>query len=162
MDLESEISRLAPRVIAYCVASTGDTTDGEEAAQEALAALVARVRRHGPPDNVDAFVFAVARRRAGRARLRRTLLRPFVDDDGHATEPRFDRAAEHRDQLRWTLRGLAALSSRDRQALLLVALGELSIKDAARALGVSNSAMKMRVNRARRRLAALLEGGSSD
>jgi RNA polymerase sigma-70 factor (ECF subfamily) len=162
MDLDSEITRLAPRVIAYCVACSGDTTDGQEAAQEALAALVARVRRHGPPHNVDAFVFAVARRRAAKARFKRKLFQPFVDDDGHSPEPRSDEAAEHRDQLRWTLRALAALSSRDRQALLLVALGELSIADAARTLGVSNSAMKMRVSRARRRLVAALEGGCSD
>ena len=43
------------------------------------------------------------------------------------------------------------------QAILLVALGEMTMADAAVTLGVSVSAAKMRVSRARARLTALLE-----
>jgi DNA-directed RNA polymerase specialized sigma24 family protein len=49
------------------------------------------------------------------------------------------------------------LSSRDREAILLVAVGGVSMSGAASALGLSISAVKMRVSRARARLAALLE-----
>jgi RNA polymerase sigma-70 factor (ECF subfamily) len=52
---------------------------------------------------------------------------------------------------------LARLSSRDREAILLVALGGLSMSDAAAALGLSVPAVKMRLSRARGRLAAELE-----
>ena len=52
---------------------------------------------------------------------------------------------------------LARLSSRDREAILLVAVGGVSMADAAAALGLSVSAVKMRLSRARGRLAAELE-----
>jgi RNA polymerase sigma-70 factor (ECF subfamily) len=41
--------------------------------------------------------------------------------------------------------------------LLLAAAGDLDVRSAARVLGISDSAFKMRVHRARRRLAQLME-----
>jgi len=52
---------------------------------------------------------------------------------------------------------IAQLAPRDREAILLVAVGGLSMADAAAALGLSLSAVKMRLSRARARLATLLE-----
>jgi RNA polymerase sigma-70 factor (ECF subfamily) len=52
---------------------------------------------------------------------------------------------------------LARLPARDREVILLVAVGGVATADAAAALGLSSSAVKMRVSRARARLAALLE-----
>jgi RNA polymerase sigma-70 factor (ECF subfamily) len=54
---------------------------------------------------------------------------------------------------------LSRLSHRDREAILLVAVGELTMRDAAAALGLSVSAVKMRLSRSRARLTALLEDG---
>jgi DNA-binding CsgD family transcriptional regulator len=51
------------------------------------------------------------------------------------------------------------LPGRDREALLLVATGELGLAESARVLGISLSALKMRVHRARKRLAQLLVAG---
>lgn len=67
MDLAEVISGLAPRLIAYLCARTGNRALAEDLAQDALIALVQTWRRHGPPDSPDAFVFAIAKRRAGRA-----------------------------------------------------------------------------------------------
>jgi DNA-directed RNA polymerase specialized sigma24 family protein len=52
---------------------------------------------------------------------------------------------------------LTRLPRRDREALLVVAVGGLGTHDAAEALGISVSAVKMRTLRARQRLRALLE-----
>jgi RNA polymerase sigma-70 factor (ECF subfamily) len=52
---------------------------------------------------------------------------------------------------------LKRLPGRDREALLLVAAGELALEDGARLLGISKSALKMRLHRARQRLQSLLE-----
>jgi RNA polymerase sigma-70 factor (ECF subfamily) len=52
---------------------------------------------------------------------------------------------------------LARLSTRDREVLLLVAAGELDFKSVGKILGISSAAVKMRVHRARRRLAAQVE-----
>jgi RNA polymerase sigma-70 factor (ECF subfamily) len=52
---------------------------------------------------------------------------------------------------------LRRLPARDREALLLAAAGELGTAEAARVVGISSSAYKMRLHRARRRLHELLE-----
>ncbi len=153
------VNELSPRVVAYCRGLTRDAALAEDAAQDALVALVRRWSRRGAPDSPTAFVFAVARRRALRAVMRRRLLAPFVGDEvGAGTEP--DLRAEQSSELRRVLGGLRVLSRRDRDALLLVAVAELDYREAAAVLGVSLAALKMRVHRARRRLAALLNGGA--
>jgi RNA polymerase sigma-70 factor (ECF subfamily) len=56
-------------------------------------------------------------------------------------------------------RGLRALSVRDREALLLVAWEDLTPALAARTLGVSQAAFRVRLHRSRKRLRRLLEAG---
>jgi RNA polymerase sigma-70 factor (ECF subfamily) len=62
-----------------------------------------------------------------------------------------------RSELSRALAALGRLPVRDREALLLVAAGGLATVEAARVLGVSPGALKMRVHRARKRLTELLE-----
>lgn len=176
MDLETTVQGLAPRLLRYCLGRTGSAEVAEEIAQEALAALVGRWRRHGPPDSPEGFAFAVARRRAFRAGLRRRLLLPLAalgnghddapDPGGPAAPgsvspcgaaPDLLERLERRHELARVLAALRRLPGRDREALLLAAAGELSTAEASRVLGISRSAFKMRLHRARRRLAALLE-----
>ncbi|MEM7480864.1 MAG: sigma-70 family RNA polymerase sigma factor [Acidobacteriota bacterium] len=152
---------LAPRLLRYCLARTGDAGLAEEAAQDALTALVRRWRRYGPPDNADGFAFAIARRRALRALVRRRLLAP-LDALGMAHKCQHpgsntERAIEQRDELQRTLAALSHLGHRDRESILLAAVGELDTAAAAEALGISSSAFKMRLHRARQRLDTLLE-----
>lgn len=168
MDLDATVAELAPRLLRYCLARTGSVEAAEEAAQEALAALVGRWRRHGPPESPEAFAFAVARRRAWRASVRRRLLLPLValtdgrgDPPGPMGAPASVAGAEERvmarRELDRTISALRRLPARDREALLLVAAGGLATGEAARLLKVSRSAFKMRLHRARRRLIELLE-----
>jgi len=51
---------------------------------------------------------------------------------------------------------LRKLPRRDRETLLLRAVGELSFGEVAAVMGTTPAAVKMRITRARRRLAALL------
>lgn len=149
---------LAPRVLRYCLGRVGEAGAAEEVAQEALAALVRRWRRHGAPESPEAFVFAVARRRAFRAAVRRRLLVPLTAlGEGGEGGPGVEERAVARDELARTLAALRRLPGRDREALLLAVAGELPTGEAARVLGISPSAFKMRLHRARRRLAELLE-----
>jgi RNA polymerase sigma factor (sigma-70 family) len=157
MDLEQAVADLAPRLLRYCTASTRQAGLSEDIAQEALVALVQRWRRHGPPNSVEAFVFSIARRRATRALLRQRLLAPLVhlagQRDGGPTPERIAIARNERDT---TLAAIGRLRSRDREALLLVAVAGLDTAAASSALGISPSAFKVRTLRARRRLAALM------
>jgi RNA polymerase sigma factor (sigma-70 family) len=160
VDLDGIVVELAPRVLRYVSARVGDASLAEEIAQESLAALVSRWRKAGPPESPDAFVFSIARRRAGRAVLRRRLHLPLDHaSDARAVGPSPEANAVSRAERARVVSALARLPYRDREAILLVAVGSLSMADAAAALGLSVSAVKMRVSRARVRLAALLEDG---
>jgi tetratricopeptide (TPR) repeat protein len=77
VDLDATVRDLARRLLGYCLLRTGDRGLAEEIAQDCLAALVHRWRRHGRPESPEAFVFAIARRRAARAPLRRRLWLPL-------------------------------------------------------------------------------------
>jgi RNA polymerase sigma-70 factor (ECF subfamily) len=158
VDLDGTIAELAPRVLRYANARLGDLALAEEIAQESLAALVRACRNGGAPESAEAFVFAIARRRAGRAVWRRRLWAPLELASGvRSGAPSPEAKAIAQDESARLRKALARLSSRDREAILLVAVGGLSMADAAAALGLSLSAVKMRVSRARTRLAALLE-----
>ncbi len=59
------------------------------------------------------------------------------------------------------IRALKRLPTLDREAILMVAVGEVRTIEVARILGISESAVKMRTLRARLRLRALLEDGNA-
>ena len=157
MDLDAVATALAPRLIAYATARTGSRDAAEDIAQEALTALVRRWRLAGPPESPDAFVFAIARRRAGRVVAKRALLAPIealrnrIRDEASVEQAYGDRC-----ELAIVLSALRALSRADREALLLRAAGELSFEEIAAITRTSTAAVKMRISRARRRLAARL------
>ena len=158
VDIESAVRDLAPRLLRYCAARTCDPALAEEIAQDCLAALVQRWRSSGPPDSAEAFVFAVARRRAGRALLRRRLWVPIeglIGNGDGAPSPE-SRAIEKNEQKR-VLAAVSRLPRIEREALLLIVFGELGTQEAAGVLGISPSALKMRIHRARHSLVTLLE-----
>lgn len=146
---------LAPGLLRYCRARTGERHLAEEIAQEALLVLVDRWRRGAVPESPEAFVFAIARRRAGRALRKRRLLAPFeslLGAQAHSREPDPETRAVERQRLRQVQRIVSGLPRRDREALLLAGIAGLDSSTAARILGISNSAFKMRLHRARQRL----------
>lgn len=162
--LEHTVTDLAPRLLRFALGryggGAGSAALAEEASQDALAALVGRWRRHGPPDSPEAFAFAVLRRRLARARVRRALSRPLEiltgaeeRDDGAGPE----RLADARAELREVRGAVSRLPSKLREALLLVTVGGLETKAAADVLSISLSALKMRVLRARDQLRNDLE-----
>ena len=153
MDLAEAIQTLAPRLIAYGLARTGSLPHAEDVAQEVLLALIRRWQKAGPPESPAAFVFAIARRRVRRVLARRALMLPMdVLRGREARTPTVEEAYVTRTELRGTLTDLRALPRRDREALLLRAIGELSYEEIASVCGSSVAAIKMRVSRARRRL----------
>ncbi|MFO7693922.1 MAG: sigma-70 family RNA polymerase sigma factor [Vicinamibacterales bacterium] len=158
MDLDSVLHDLTPRLLRYLRARTGDGDLAEEIAQESLTALVQHWRRRGPPECPEAYVFAIARRGVVRGAIRQRLRVPldllFHHQDGRPTPERQVIGRSERDRV---LAAIRRLSRREREALLLVVAADLDCARAAAALGVSVSAVKMRVLRARKHLAAMLE-----
>jgi RNA polymerase sigma-70 factor (ECF subfamily) len=159
VDLEETLRALAPRLLRYCVGRSGDPDVAADVAQSALTALVSHWRRRGPPDSPEGFVFAIARRRVVRAVVRRRLLLPIELVLGRRNgSPSPEDVACDRSRLRQAIAALSQLSTRDREAVLLTLAGDLTMEGAAQVLGVTPSAVKMRVLRARQRLRELLEG----
>ena len=154
MDLDAALADVTPRLLAYAFGRTGCRSAAEDVVQDALAALVRRWRSAGPPDSVDAFVFAVAKRRATRANVKLALLLPLevLAGGGAARAPFVPERLEQRDELRGVLQAIATLGRRDREVLLMRAAGEMSIDNIAAALGATGDAVKMRLHRARARL----------
>jgi RNA polymerase sigma factor (sigma-70 family) len=76
-----------------------------------------------------------------------------------ASGPGPERAALDRDELRAVLAMLADMPEADRAALLMRTIGLLSHEETAAALGLSVGATRVRVHRARARLAAATNRG---
>jgi RNA polymerase sigma factor (sigma-70 family) len=151
--LEAALTELAPRVLRYCVGYMGDRGLGEEIAQESLSALVRAWHTSGMPRNPDAFVFAIAKRRARRTLFRRSLLFPLErlwNHRQHGLDP--EEAAIEKEQRTRLLSAIRRLPRAEREAVLLVVGDGQKVHEAAAMSGVSVSAMKMRLSRARRRL----------
>jgi RNA polymerase sigma-70 factor (ECF subfamily) len=158
MTLEETVNELAPRVLRYCIGRTGCPGLAEDAAQDALVALVQRWRRAGPPEVPEAFVFTIARRRLAREHVKRRLLAPLgLAERRASSEEKLDQKVENAEQMAATYGALRTLAPRDREVLLLTAAAELDQKTIASLLGISVSGVKMRLHRARQRLMLRLE-----
>lgn len=157
MTLDDVVAALAPRLVAYALARTRCRATAEDIAQDALTALVRRWRQAGPPESPDAFVFAIAKRRAGRALFRRALTAPLEAIRGVASrDANVARAYEDRAELAIVLTAIHTLPHADREAMLLRVVGELPFDEIAALLRTTPAAVKMRLSRARKRLAATL------
>jgi RNA polymerase sigma-70 factor, ECF subfamily len=130
------------------------------------------VRRRVAPDSVDDVVaetFLVCWRKLDQvpreslpwlyAVSRKTLANHYRATARHVGAPdrRADEAFSPIESDHVLARAFARLSEPDREVLRLVAWEHLSLRDAAKALGCSHVACRVRFHRARRRLASQLE-----
>ena len=105
---------------------------------------------------VKGYLFTIARNLFlhGRRRTsRQTGLEDVHADPGAGPEAQTDRDSE----LRVVLAALGRLPEIDRAALLMRAGDEMPYEDIARALGISLASVKVKIHRARLRLAHLRE-----
>jgi RNA polymerase sigma-70 factor (ECF subfamily) len=149
VDFEELYRTTYPRVLAY-TRSMASREDADDAVAETYA-IAWRRQRDLPRGAELGWLIGVARRvlaNARRSRRRAGALHALLDLQPRAPGP--DPAERVEDgELR---AALMALSPLDREAVVLTAWFELSSADAARALGVTPAAFRMRTARARRRL----------
>src|SRR5580658_7446265 len=106
-------------------------------------------------ETVKAYLFTIARnlhRRQWRRQSRLEALDEAMPD--RAAQP--DEAAVNQDEFQRTLEAVHALPELDRTVLLMRAEQELSYDDIAAATGLTVAAVRIRVFRAREKLATLL------
>lgn len=128
---------------------TRDRHEAEEIAQDAFVRVWERWDRRGAPDDPTAYLFRTAmnllrnRRRRAAMALRKTL-RP---------DPKPD-AMEAVDTQDAVLRALGKLTPRQRAAVVLVDLFELTSEEAGRSLNIEPATVRTLVARGRATLAA--------
>ena len=108
---------------------------------------------------VKAYLFAIARNLYLQG-LRRNRHVQSLDDAIEDPRPTPEAHAASREELRHVLARLRALSEVERAALLMRVEHELTYEDIAAALNISTAAAKVRVHRARLKLAAAMEDTS--
>ena len=154
--VEEVYERHARHVYSFAYWLCGNRQEAEDITSETFVRLWA-----GADDlraaTVRAYLFTIARnlflQRARRTRRERPL-----EDEILERAPAPDVRAEANDELRAVARVLQKLPEVDRSALLMRAQQGLSYQEIARSLGISVSAAKVKVHRARLKLSALRAG----
>jgi RNA polymerase sigma-70 factor, ECF subfamily len=161
-DLEDAETRF--RAVFACL---GDVTayarrrgsrDPEAIAAEAMM-IAWRKLADVPRDDPRPWLFATARNLLLAERRKRSALSEPRPASVREVDSRFHPAAEARDLDPELVAALRALSPVDCEALLLVAWEDLSPSLVAKSLGISQTAFRVRLHRARRRLGRALEAG---
>ena len=151
------VARYRDRLGRYAVRMLGNMADAEEALQDSFVRGYRSLARCHDPDKFGAWLFGILVNRcrtigAQRARRQRSVL---TDEGALARASVGDGADDHawRDAIEWAL---ARIPPANREAFLLKFVEELTYEEMTELTGVSISALKMRVLRAREELRRLL------
>ena len=141
----------APDVFRFALYLCGDRGEAEEITSETF------VRAWTAPGEIHmatvrGYLFTIARHLFLKGRMRRSR-HVELDETLHDPKPGPQAAAEHDSELRAVLAALQKLPEVDRAALLMRAGDEMPYEEIARALGISLSAVKVKIHRARLALA---------
>lgn len=153
MTLEQLYERHAADVRRFATYLSGDPTVADDITSETFLRAWNAVEPIREP-TVKAYLFAIARN-VYRDELRRRRRHVELDDQVASSSPRQDQQSETASTLEAVLRAARALPDVDRAALLMRAVDGLPYEEIARALGLPLSTAKVKVHRARLKLAAL-------
>ncbi|HTZ21878.1 MAG TPA: sigma-70 family RNA polymerase sigma factor [Opitutaceae bacterium] len=147
-------ARYAGDVFRFAHWLTGNTREAREITTETFARVWTAP---GEPrtESVKAYLFTIARN-LHRQQWRHTSRHEALDEAMADVAVAPDEAAANHDEFQRTLAALQTLPETDRTLLLLRAEEDLSYEDIAAATGLSVTAAKVRVFRARAKLAAIL------
>jgi RNA polymerase sigma-70 factor (ECF subfamily) len=144
---------------AWRILGSYGSRDGDDVVQDAFIASLTTDAL--PSGDVGAWLRAIAARKAldELRRKGRRVEQPLPDNEGEGPQPEAsDDLGGHLDVL--TVRqALATLSPTDRAVLTLVDLEGWPMAEAAKMLGLTYVAIKLRASRARRKLAGIIRSG---
>ena len=152
-DFGAIYERYAPDVLRFATFLTGSRTEAEDITSETFvrAWTSAGAIRVG---TVKAYLFMIARN-LHVDRQRELARRGPLAADPADPAPRHDTVFDRRDELARVLAALQTLPEIDRAALLMRADEGLAYEDIATALGLTVTAARVKVHRARLRLAEI-------
>jgi RNA polymerase sigma-70 factor (ECF subfamily) len=150
-----------PALKAYAISLTRNADKAEDLIQETILKAISKQQHFEEGTNLQAWLFTILRNHS--FTIHRKVRREVEDADGiHAAKLEAAPAQEGRLMMIKLQAALASLTEDQRNALLLVGLEGAEYEDAAVELGCAVGTIKSRVNRARTRLAELLELDDGD
>ncbi len=151
--------RHAKDVYRYVCWLCGNADDADDITSETFARAWAAGQGTIRTETVKAYLFAIARNlyfQSYRKRQRQTELSASLVDPTPAT----DQLAESRLELERAMQAMQSLPEANRTALLLRVQHELSYEEIARVMQLPLVTVKVKIHRARLKLAALQNGGN--
>jgi RNA polymerase sigma-70 factor (ECF subfamily) len=145
-----------PHLRAFAISLSGDDTRADDLVQTALMRGLEHLNSFQPGTSMRAWLFTILRNQFYTDMRRR---RREVEDADGAMAERLAVMPEQGARLDFSdmLAALAQLSIEQREALVLVAAEGVSYEEAAQICGTNLGTIKSRINRARTRLAELLD-----
>ena len=149
---EALYRQTADRVMAYCLRHADPGT-----AEDALSETYATAWRRFSDDVDLPWLIITAKnhlRNGRRSRMRQVALAERIHRWERLATPTPDITVDHRQTL---FTALGALSEDDREAILLTCWDGLTSAEAARVLGTTPGALRVRIHRARARMVAAID-----
>jgi RNA polymerase sigma-70 factor (ECF subfamily) len=150
------VAALTPALRAFAWSLSRNASDADDLVQETLTKAWTYRHRFEPGTNLRAWLFTILRNSWYSAVAKRR--REVADEDGkHAARLTAEGAQEWSLELADLRIALDALPPTHREAIVLVGAAGLSYEEAAEIAGCALGTIKSRVNRARNRLAEVLD-----
>lgn len=156
LDLRQQIVQLLPNLRAFARTLTNNHAQADDLVQETVVKALANLDRFQQGTNLNAWLFTILRN-TYYSELRKRRREVEDPDDIHAGSRAVEPDQIHALHLNEFREALAKLPDEQREALILVGASGFAYEEAAAICGVAVGTIKSRVNRARRRLAQLLD-----
>jgi RNA polymerase sigma factor (sigma-70 family) len=156
-NISAHMLSLIPALRAFGRSLCRQNEDVDDLVQETLTKALGAMEQFEPGTNLKSWLFTIMRNSFYTAKHKQSRERPGLEDCVSTTDIPCGAAQEWvvlRDEVG---RALQALPENQRQAIVLVGVLERSYEEAAHICGCNIGTIKSRVNRARRRLADLVD-----
>lgn len=155
-DPREELVEHLPAMRAFAISLTRNGATADDMVQDTLVKAWTNIEKFKPGTNMRAWLFTILRNTYYSSR--RKAKREVADVDGIHTEGLAEKPA-HDGRLQMTdfRAAFAKLSDEQREVLLLVGASGFSYEEAAQMCDVAVGTIKSRTNRARQRLAELMQ-----
>lgn len=157
-EFKRELSEVAPHLRAFARGLCGCRERADDLAQETMLRAWAARDRYAAGTNFKAWTFTILRNHFY-SEARRARFHGEYDEMVAERVLRAPASQESSIELSDVLRALSAIPDNYREALILVAAGNLSYEEIASVCGIALGTVKSRICRARAMLAKVIESG---
>ena len=158
VDFKRALADVAPHLRAFARALCGCRDRADDLAQETMLRAWAARERYAAGTNFKAWTFTILRNHFY-SEARRSRFHGDYDEGVAERTLRAPASQESSLELSDVLRALSAIPDSYREALVLVAAGNLSYDEVAQICGIALGTVKSRVCRARAMLSQIIESG---